>query len=209
MIHLRRPATLHLQEGVWVPPKVKLDEVNKRWDSKCVLNPACFDGELLHVLSAQRNGCGGANVHVIPCSYRFFAVQDDTFDLGVRTLGTKGITKFENRFLWGKRSQDVLHYQGCWELAPAGFVEPSKKPAQVIEQELHEETGLTLANPPKERALVQDSVAKTWELLYLLEVEQCALNGNDEYTELVWRESGDAPTPRSPITEEILKLLNV
>ncbi|MDP6541515.1 MAG: hypothetical protein QGF07_01900, partial [Phycisphaerales bacterium] len=107
MIHLRRPATLHLQEGVWVPPAVKLDEVNKRWDSKCVSNPACFDGELLHVLSAQRNGCGGANVHVIPCSYRFFAVQDDTFDLGVRTLGTKGITKFENRFLWGKRSQDV------------------------------------------------------------------------------------------------------
>ncbi len=175
----------------------------------CASNPACFDGELLHVLGAQRNGCGGANVHLIPCSYRFFAVQNDAFDLGVRSLGAKGITSFHGQYLWGKRSGSVLHYQNMWELAPAGCVEPAVKPAVVIEKELQEETGLRLARPPKEIALVQDPIARTWELIYELQVTNNALGGNHEYTELTWRESGDAPIDRSPITDELLRLLDV
>jgi|TARA_B100000959_G_scaffold279786_1_gene340516 8-oxo-dGTP pyrophosphatase MutT (NUDIX family) len=194
---------------VWVPPAATLDEIDKRWDSMCASNPACFDGELLHVLGAQRNGCGGANVHLIPCSYRFFAVQTDAFDIGVRSLGAKGITKFDGKYLWGKRSDSVLNYQLVWELAPAGCVEPTVKPATTIELELQEETGLELARPPKEIALIQDPIARTWELIYELQVKSSDLSGNHEYTELCWRESGDVPTERSPITNDVLTLLDV
>ena len=175
----------------------------------CASNPACFDGELLPVLGAQRNGCGGANVHLIRCSYRFLAVQTDDFDLGVRSLGAKGMTFCDGKYLWGKRSSTVLQYQNLWEFAPAGCVEPSVKPAVVIEKELHEETGLSLARPPIEIALVQDPIARTWELIYELQVQNDELGGNHEYTELSWRKNGDVPTDRSPITDELLKLLNV
>ncbi len=86
-IHLRRPAVLHVQVGLFVPEGNVLDEVDRRWDALCDSKPAYFDGRAYNVLRVNRNGCGGAIVHVIECAYRFYAVQDDEFDLQVRGLG--------------------------------------------------------------------------------------------------------------------------
>src|SRR5688572_2522056 len=147
-IHLRRPATLSVQEGVFVPnvdPHI-LSEVERRWDSLCRANPAYYDGRLYHVLGVHRNGHGGATLHVIDCAYRFFAVQDDHFDTGVRALGVKGITSSpQGLILMGRRAQHVAAYRGMWEFAPAGSAEPGRDPAQLIQHELIEETGLQAA----------------------------------------------------------------
>ena len=43
-IHLRRPAVLHVQEGLFVPEGNVLDEIDRRWDALCDSNPAYFDG---------------------------------------------------------------------------------------------------------------------------------------------------------------------
>jgi ADP-ribose pyrophosphatase YjhB (NUDIX family) len=204
---LKRPATIHLQDGLFVPEGADMDEVDCRWEQLCKKNPACFDGTLLHVLGAQRNGCGGANVHVMPCSYRFFAVQDETYDLGVRTLGVKGITEFKGKHLFGKRSQTVRHYAGEWEFAPAGCISPDISPAQTIEKELREETGLELASPPIAIAMIFDDVAKTWELIYKLQPSSDTLNPNDEYQELIWYAEDSPPVSMSPITEAMMKFI--
>ena len=190
---LKRPATIHPQDGLFVPDGVNMDEVDRRWEELCKKNPVCFDGTLLHVLGAQRNGCGGANVHVMPCSYRFFAVQDESYDLGVRTLGVKGVTAVDNKLLWGKRSDLVRHYAGEWEFAPAGCVSPNNSPEQAIEKELFEETGLGLVSPPIAVAMLFDDVAKTWELMYKLHASTGTLNASDEYQELVWCEKDSQP----------------
>ena len=65
---LKRPATIQLQDGFFVPEGTNLDEVDRRWEKLCEKNPTCFDGALLHVLGTQRNGCGGATLHVMECS---------------------------------------------------------------------------------------------------------------------------------------------
>ena len=204
---LKRPATIHLQDGLFVPEGADMDEVDRRWEQLCKKNPACFDGTLLHVLGAQRNGCGGANVHVIPCSYRFFAVQDISYDLGVRTLGVKGITKFKDMYLWGKRSDSVRHYSGEWELAPAGCLSPEISPAKTIEKELQEETGLELASPPIAVAALFDEITKTWELIYKLQSLSDYLRANDEYQELIWCEEDSPPVSMSPIAKAMIKFI--
>ncbi|MBC8201176.1 MAG: NUDIX domain-containing protein [Planctomycetes bacterium] len=201
---LKRPATIHLQDGLFVPDGVDMEEVDRRWELLCNNNPACFDGTLLHVLGAQRNGCGGANVHVMPCSYRFFAVQDETYDLGVRTLGVKGITEFDGAYLFGKRSQTVRHYAGEWEFAPAGCVPPEISPDKTIEKELLEETGLELASPPVAVAILFDEITKTWELVYRLRSSSNQLDGNDEYQALKWLEKTDFPTDMRTISAAML-----
>ncbi len=204
---LKRPATIHLQEELFVPDRAGLEEVDCRWEQLCKKNPACFDGTLLHVLGAQRNGCGGANVHVAPCSYRFFAVQDNSYDLGVRTLGVKGITKFKDMYLWGKRSDSVRHYSGEWELAPAGCLSPDISPAKTIEKELQEETGLELDSPPIAVAMLFDETTKTWELVYKLHPSSNIVKGNDEYQDLVWKAQDNPPESMSAISREMIKFI--
>ncbi|MDP7005515.1 MAG: NUDIX domain-containing protein [Phycisphaerales bacterium] len=204
---LKRPATIHQQDGLFVPDGVGMEEVDRRWEQLCNSNPACFDGTLLHVLGAQRNGCGGANVHVIPCSYRFFAVQDATYDLGVRTLGVKGITEFEGAYLFGKRSGLVRQYPDEWEFAPAGCVSPENSPERTIEKELLEETGLDLAAPPIAIAMIFDEFARTWELIFKLTSSTASVNGNDEYQKLEWLGLDNPPESMTPITEVMLRFI--
>src|SRR5687767_9409352 len=100
-IHLRRPAVLSIQEGVFVPPGSPelMNEIERRWSALCSSNPAYYDGRLYHVVGAHRNGHGGATLHVIDCAYRYFAVQDDQFDTGVRPLGLKGLVMRGGRYL--------------------------------------------------------------------------------------------------------------
>jgi 8-oxo-dGTP pyrophosphatase MutT (NUDIX family) len=197
---LKRPATLHLQEGLFVPEGIALDEVDGRWEQHCLQNPACFDGTLLHVLGAHRNGCGGAIVHVMRCSYRFFGVQTDSYDVGIRPLGVKGITHFKSNVLWGKRSNAVRHYAGQWEYAPAGSVEPGTSPEATIESELLEETGLTLVSRPIAIAMLFDEVAKTWELIYRLQASSSTIACNSEYLACRWLEQNAIPEAVTPVS---------
>lgn len=207
-IHLRRPATLSVQEGVFLPPNELLDESEHRWNALCTSNPAYYDGRLYHVLGVHRNGHGGAVLHVIDCAYRFFAVQNEEFDLGVRPLGVKGVVEREGQYLMGRRSQRVASYRGLWEFAPAGSVEPPHQPPEVIRSELLEETGLELLHEPVPIAAIFDPVLRCWELVYRLHTANSEFNPRtSEYSELQWRHENDLPGELSAIAQQIAGLL--
>jgi 8-oxo-dGTP pyrophosphatase MutT (NUDIX family) len=210
-IHLRRPATIYVQEGVFVPqggPGI-LDEVDHRWNALCAANPTYFDGRLCHVLGVHRNGHGGAVLHVIDCAYRFLAVQNDQFDLGVRALGVKGVTVLDDHCLMGKRANFLAAYKDLWEFAPAGGVEPGKQPLQTIQDELCEETGLTARQEPTSIAVLFDPVLKCWELVFrIVPIDDRIAPHTREYSQLEWRRASDLPSPLSPIARQIAELID-
>jgi ADP-ribose pyrophosphatase YjhB (NUDIX family) len=212
MIRLRRPVTLSVMDGPHVPDGEEglLNEVERRWKALCDSNPAYFDGRLLHVIGVHRNGYGGAVLHVIDCAYRFHAVQDHEFDLGIRPLGVKGITMHNDQALLGKRSQRVAAYRGLWEFAPGGVVEPGADPVSTVRQELTEETSLCCASEPIALAVIFDTVIRTWEIAYRLDVRDAStMQKSDEYDELRWCDM-DAIPPMdqlSPIAQQMVGLI--
>jgi 8-oxo-dGTP pyrophosphatase MutT (NUDIX family) len=207
-IHLRRPPTLQLVEGVFVPPVERLEEVDRRWAALCRANPAYFDGRVCHVLGVHRNGCGGAVLHVIDAAYRFYAVQDEIFDVGMRSLGVKGLTVRRGRVLMGRRGPRVAACQGQWEFAPGGAVEPGRDPARVVLEELHEETGLAACREPTAVALLFDSAVRCWELVYRIEAgEETAAARTDEYDRLQWCRPGELPGDLSPVARRMVGMV--
>jgi 8-oxo-dGTP pyrophosphatase MutT (NUDIX family) len=210
VVQLRRPPTLSVQEGVFVPSADRATsvEIESRWDALQRENPAFFDGRLYHVLGVHRNGHGGCVLHVIDCAYRYFAVQDESFDLGVRALGLKAFTWNGDQVLVGRRSKQVAGYPGCWEFAPSGGAGVGVDPAAMILQELSEETGLGAALPPVAIALLADPIVRTWEIVYRLvasarEVRPRLL----EYDELQWVQADQLPAPLSPFAMQMRELL--
>lgn len=214
-IRLRRPPTLSLQETLFVPKTSPSEdsgemfaEVDRRWGALCTANPSLHDGRICHVLGVHRNGHGGASIHIMDCAYRFHAVQDESFDLGVRHLGVKGITTDGGRVLMGRRSPQVRLYPGMWEFAPGGMVEPGTDPAETLRQELAEETGLSAVGEPTPIAIVYDPVVRCWEIIYRLCVTDPQPNpATDEYAELRWCKPADWPQPLSPPSGQIAALL--
>jgi 8-oxo-dGTP pyrophosphatase MutT (NUDIX family) len=205
-ILLRRPPVCSVVDEPYVP-NVDLEEVAHRWRVAQTANPALFDGRVLHVLGVHRNGCGGATINLVECAYRFYAVQDDTFDCGIRPLGVKGITVCDSRVLWGRRAAWVHQYPGEWEFAPGGCVEPGSQPEQVLQRELAEETGCVPASPPVPLAILQDTYTQSWELIYRVTVEDdCLRPGTDEYSDLRWCAPTQCPSPRSAIAQRMESL---
>ena len=205
-IHLRRPAVLHVQKGLFVPQGNVLDEVDRRWDALCDSNPAYFDGRAYNVLGVSRNGCGGAVLHIIECAYRFYAVQTEEFDLGVMGLGVKGFTMRGDRALMGRRSQKVGVYPDQWEFAPGGVVEPGKEPVDILADELRQETRLTTLSDPTPIAVVSDPTACTWELIYLINDPQGDAQPTPEYPQLRWCARNELPDDFSPIAQSMIPL---
>jgi 8-oxo-dGTP diphosphatase len=206
-VRLRRPATLSVVHEPFVPagdPGL-LDAVEWRWEALQRENPAYHDGRLLHVIGVHRNGYGGAVLHVADCAYRFHAVQDEDFDLGVRPLGVKGLTARDGRLLLGKRGANVAHYKGLWEFAPGGVVEPGERPETTLVRELHEETGLEAAGEPVPVAVVYDTVLRCWEMVFRVEPTSGDAQATPEYAELRWCEAGALPDGMSPISAVIAR----
>jgi len=213
-ILLRRPAVLSVMEGVFVPassspgPGDVLDEIERRWARRCAEIPALYDGRLYHVLGVHRNGHGGAVIHVMDCAYRFHAVQDKDFDLGVRPLGTKGLTIREGRVLMGQRTKSVCSYPGLWEFAPSGVVEVDSTPGCNIAAELREETGLEPVREPTPIALLYDDVLRCWEIVFRVEPGPGGPRpAPSEYEELCWRRPDDLPKDLTPIARQMTTLL--
>ncbi|UCD74639.1 MAG: NUDIX domain-containing protein [Phycisphaerales bacterium] len=211
-IRLRRPATLSVMDEPHVPdvPAAKLAEVQWRWEALCRDNPRYFDGRVYHVLGVHRNGYGGAVIHVADCAYRYVAVQNDGFDLGVRHLGVKGITIRDGKVLLGRRAMTVASYRGLWEFAPAGVVEPPRHPAAVVAAELAEETGLKIVGEPTPIAVLYDETVRCWEIIFRLTAENAGSTGDrvtDEYDEIVWCEPSGLPPDLSPIARRMIPLL--
>ena len=221
VIRLRRPATLSVQEGVYVPAVSQasssdflLDEIERRWHELCRSNPAYFDGRLCHVLGVHRNGHGGAVLHVIDCAYRFFAVQaaapaHEPFDLGVRPLGVKGVIERDGRFLMGYRSTHVAMYASTWEFAPSGSVDFGRQPQDVVAHELQEETGLRTTHEPVATAVLFDPILKCWEIVYRLTIaDDAEPRVTQEYPEVRWFDRASLPRDLSPVARQIAELLS-
>ena len=164
---------------------------------------------IYHVLGVHRNGYGGASIHVNDCAYRFHAVQDDAFDIGVRALGVKGITRRDGLVLMGKRSRHVHAYRGMWEFTPGGVAEIDSDPAATIMAELEEETGLQPEREPIPIAVMYDNVLRSWEIVYRI----TSATGSsepvatpEEYDELRWCEPNELPADLSPIARQMVRL---
>ncbi|MDZ4755076.1 MAG: NUDIX domain-containing protein [Phycisphaerae bacterium] len=168
-IRLRRPPSLVRVSDLFVP-RVALAEVDRRWQVLRAANPRFFDGSILHVLGVHRNGHGGVTIHVAPTSYRFYAVQRDGFDCGVRALGAKALCRYETRYLMAKRSASVAFYPDQWEFVPGGGLEPDDAPATCVLRELREETDFEAASPPVAVALLYDPGALSWEVIHRIDV---------------------------------------
>jgi len=216
MIRLRRPPVLRIVDEPFVPDGLSPSEVDHRWSTLCAANPHLHDGRSLHVLGVHRNGHGGATIHVVETSYRFYAINvaDHTVDTGARPLGVKGITVRKtggsSEILVGRRAAWVAADAGCWELAPGGSVEPESLEERgggaggCVRTELREETGLEIpAVATTAIAIAFDPAARSWEIVYRLRVDaadQRELRGNGEYDEIRWCPITEAPpTPMSAI----------
>ena len=210
-IVLRRPPIL-LRGSPLVPDRFgpKMAEAESRWDALCAARPEYFDGGVLVVGAVARNGHGGVTVTVSPCPYRWYAVQDEDFDLGLRPLGAKALVRnSEGALLCGQRSNTVHAYPNRWEFLPGGSVEPEEDPLQTVIRELEEESGLVPHAPPVAKALCFDPPARTWEVVYELEV-QCT-DGSpshpEEHVKRGWFASTTLPFPMTPIAERMADLL--
>lgn len=202
-ILLRRPPVVHVAEGPFVPEHPRVAEVDERWAAFRERVPAAFDGRVMHVIGAHRNGHGGVVMHLVETAYRYYAVQEPGFDLGVRPLGAKGVTWRDGRVLLGRRAGWVAGYPGAWEFAPGGVVEPGESPARTVARELREETGIEVAREPIAAALLLDARLRCWELIHRVAAGEVAGPASDEYDELRWCEPGALPGPLSPIAADI------
>jgi mutator protein MutT len=210
-IRLRRPATLSVIDEPFVPdgdPGL-LDEVQWRWDALRKRNPRYFDGRLYHVIGVHRNGYGGAVLHVADCAYRFHAVQDEDFDLGVRPLGVKGIVRRDGLVLLGRRAHDVAAYAGQWEFAPGGVVEPGDTPVQTVVNELREETGLTVKREPTPIAVLYDAVIRCWEIVFRIEPGAEGEPTTAEYADMHWCRPDDLPVDLTPTARKMIPLVGM
>ena len=207
-IQLRRPPVLVRVEGRFVPPRVELAEVDRRWNALCAANPRCFDGSMLQVLGVSRNGHGGVQIHVQECSYRFYAVQKTGLDCGVRPIGVKAVTIAGGRVLMGRRSTTVAFYPGLWEFVPGGGLEPGVDPDQQIARELHEEAHLAPSAPAVAVALLFDPHAFTWEVVHRMELAAGAVpDAGWEYDEFrMVGLDGPVPEPLAPVAQQMLPI---
>jgi hypothetical protein len=207
-ILLRRPPVLNRVGGLFVPAALPLGEVDAAWAGLVRENPRYFDGPTLHVLGVSRNGHGGVTIHVIESAYRFYAVLRQGLDSGVRPLGVKGMAQRNGAWLMGRRSASVAFYPDAWEFVPGGSMQPGVEPAQMLAQELGEESGFRLAAPPLPVALLYDPGAYTWEIVHRIEVEPSDSIDPPgwEHRELRWVRPGEEPQPLAPVAEAMLPL---
>jgi 8-oxo-dGTP pyrophosphatase MutT (NUDIX family) len=208
LIHLRRPPVLSITREPFVPQRMSMEEVDRRWSTLRAGNPAYFDGRIWHVLGVSRNGHGGATIHVQECGYRFYAVQNEEVDIGTRVLGVKGFTWRDDRVLLGLRASFVSCYPEMWEFAPGGAADVGIDPAHTIEDELREETGLTPTSEPVAIAVMYDPTARTWEIIFRIVANPGELHSaHREYTSFEWRPARDLPSNLTPIARNMTRLL--
>ena len=211
-IALRRPPVL-LRGSALVADQFgsKVQEAESRWDTLQADRPEYFDGEVLAVGGVTRNGHGGVTLTVSSCPYRWYAVQSDDFDLGIRPLGAKAIvTNASGEFFCGQRSAKVHAYPNRWEFVPGGSVEPEEDPQQTVIRELEEESGLVPHAPPVAKALFFDPSPRTWEVVYELRAarDRGALPSHpEEHLTRGWFAREELPCPMTPIAERMVDVL--
>lgn len=198
---------MNVETQPWVPDRVDSDEVDSRWDRILQTNSNAFDGRVLHVIGVHRNGAGGVIIHVAECAYRYYAVQTTGLDCGIRTLGSKAITRSADRILMGLRSDWLMYYPRLWEFVPGGSVVPGQTPTETIIEEMYEETGLRVPKPPVPVAVAYDSKAYSWEVIHLIDLDEKAMPvGSREYDELRWCTRDSLPDDLTLIAKRMTSL---
>ena len=208
VIHLRRPAIVQVSPDTWLPDQSIREQAERRWAVMSQANDRLFDGGLLHVVGVRRNGCGGATIQAMPCSFKWYAVQAAGPDCGCRPLGVKGFVRRGDRILMGRRAPWTTFHGGAWECAASGGVEPGQTPEDAVERELREETGLHIDHPPHVRAILFDETALSWEVVFGLSVaDDETPTAAAEYELLDWFTLATMPQPLTPTAHRMLTML--
>ena len=200
IIWLRRPARIAVSANPW-RPQCDQAAIDEAWASMSERNPRLVDGPCWHVTSVQRDGHGGATIHVVQTTYRMGAVRTAGVASGFRGLGVKAIAHLNGRCLVGRRAMNCATYPGAWEFAPGGSAEPGEDPSTGIVRELMEECAVAAASPARQQALLFDGAAGNWEIVHGIELAgEPDAPPNWEYTELRLVELSEMPSPVSPCT---------
>jgi len=201
ILWLRRPARIAISSTPWLP-QCDPAAIDASWSLLCERNPRLVDGPCWHVTAVQRDGHGGATIHVVQTTYRMGAVRSTGVTTGFHGLGVKAIAHRNGRCLVGRRALACATYPGTWEFAPGGSAEPGEDPSIGIVRELMEECALAAASPARQQALLFDGVAGNWEIVHDIELAgEPDAPPNWEYTDLRLIELSNMPSPVSPCTE--------
>lgn len=204
MLWLRRPPVI-VPASIPFVPSCDRAMLDRAWDAACAQRPNLVDGPCWHVSSVQRNGAGGASIHVVQTTYRMGACRE-AIATGFVGLGVKAVAHWCGRVLVGRRSDACIAYAGCWEFAPSGAAEPGEEPTAGIARELMEECALECARPPRVLGLVFDPRVRNWEIVHeILLAQPPDAPPNWEYSELALVDLDAFPAPRSPVTEQLLE----
>ncbi|MCW5754668.1 MAG: hypothetical protein KIT24_08200 [Phycisphaeraceae bacterium] len=216
-VHLLTPeiAPLRLAFTLEPPSPATPDPaLDSAWAQRMQANPRLFPGPILTVVDLARAGPSHITLRCRPDTYDRFAVQPE-YATGVRLLAVTGLLIDERaaspRVLLARRSREVHTYPGCWELAPAGGVEPPPPGASLsldllcrqLQAEFREEFGLDDTAPPlppaEALAIARDQATFSDDIV--LRVALCdehitAINRavrQWEYDDLFWLSRQDAP----------------
>jgi len=206
LIWLRRPARLVVSD---IAVKSLSDEstIGDAWQRMTRQNPRMTDGPCWHVLAVQRDGHGGATIHVTKTTYRMGAVRSVGVATGFMGLGTKAIAHWQGKCLIGRRADSCATYPAHWEFAPGGSVEPGEDPSDGIERELMEECAVRPALRPRVVALLFDSVAGNWEIIHDIPIELPPdAPPNWEYSSLALLDGFELPAPVSPCAKAMIEV---
>ena len=199
-------------EAAWeATTRAAMDE---RWSALRRENPRFHDGPLLVVAGIDE---AERVIRVVRGTFKPMAVQGAGLELGYFGLGVKGLVTGRDRagaehVLIARRGTGTRIYQGLWEIAPAGGIEP---PADGVSFDLHaaahaalveegrEELGVDLSAAAKSVvAVVRDGVAHSCDVIVRVEwpgvvnprAGVCRAGGSDwEYLDAAWLARDEAP----------------
>ncbi len=192
----------------WDRPAASEARIDAAWERARAANPCLRDGP---VLSAHAIDAHAGVVHAARSTFRRLVAQGPDLDLGVRTLGVKGLiigrdAAGAEHVLIARRGHGTRVYGGLWEIAPAGGVcVPPLSVSELHEaalrdtlaDEAHEELGLNLDTAAaRPLAIVQDEIARSVDLIMRLDwpggvidprAGVCGPGRSDwEYVEVAW-----------------------
>lgn len=156
-----------------------------------------FNGEILSAAEVSPNQIKG---HFVEYKHYLAQTRDPSLfnELQIQPVCVCGCTFAGNKILIGKRSDYVTAYANCFELVPAGGIDPSSVEndyANIVKQveiELKEEAGLTAEMIEKitPKFLLFCPQTHIYEVCSYIEVDpsskQSTADRDDEYTELFW-----------------------
>lgn len=172
-------------------------EVENDWAMRLKKNKGLFNGPLL-AFSHIKSGV----LYAYMTDYKAYLGREFNGGIPVWPLSVTGITRFEDKVLYGKRADSLVKYPGAWEVVPSGGLSQLDAEDQIL-KELEEEVGVD------KEAVVSVTFSKvihnldedTVEMIYDIKLKHGDAHVTDEVTEVLWlTPPAKPPGPTIPLS---------